>query len=199
MHAAGIGFAIPGVIHLTSTASGLPDLSASVWIYAVGLLSMFAMSAAYNISPVCPAKLLLRRFDQATIYLFIAATYTPFIARTQHSALKTLLLALVWAAAGAGVVLKLAFPARLERLGILLCLALGWSGLLAYDAMFSSLPTSTIVLIVTGGILYSVGVIFYLWDGLRFQNAIWHAFVLGAAAVQFLAVFNSVRMAASAG
>jgi hemolysin III len=184
---------------LTSSASALPDLSTSVWIYAVGLLSMFAISAAYNISPVGPAKLLLRRFDQATIYLFIAATYTPFIARTQHSPLKTLLLALVWVSAGLGVVLKLAFPGRLERLGILLCLALGWSGLLAYDAMFGSLPASTIGLIVTGGVLYSVGVIFHLWDDLRFQNAIWHAFVLGAAALQFFAVFNSVNVAAAVG
>jgi hemolysin III len=199
MHAAGIGLAVPGVIHLTSVASRLPDLSASVWIYAVGLVGMLAMSAAYNISPMCRGKLLLRRFDQATIYLFIAATYTPFISQTRQGGLKTLLLALVWAAAGTGAALKLAFPGRLERFGILLCFALGWGGLLAYDVMFSALPASTIGLVVTGGVLYSIGVMFHLWDGLRFQNAIWHAFVLVAAALQFFAVFNSVSVAASAG
>ena len=77
-------------------------------------------------------------------------------------------------------------------------LALGWSGLLAYDAVFSPLPASTVGLIVAGGILYSAGVIFHLWDGLRFHNAIWHAFVLGAAGFQFLAVLNSVSAAAFA-
>jgi hemolysin III len=60
-------------------------------------------------------------------------------------------------------------------------LALGWSGLFAYDDVFSPLPLSTIFLIIAGGVLYSVGVIFHLWDGLRFQNAIWHAFVFAAA------------------
>jgi hemolysin III len=94
-----------------------------------------------------------------------------------------------------GAILKLGCPGRFERLSIVLCLALGWSGLLAYDAVFSQLPGSTICLIVTGGMLYSVGVVFHLWDRLRFQNAIWHAFVVGAAALQFCAVFSSVSAA----
>ena len=93
------------------------------------------------------------------------------------------------------MILKLGYPGRFERLSIILCMALGWSGLFAYDAVFSQYPASTICLIASGGVLYSVGVIFHLWDRLRFQNAIWHAFVVGAAALQFCAVFNSVSAA----
>jgi len=106
-----------------------PVRTASVWIYGVGLVSMFAMSAAYNFWPNFSAKLILRRFDQSAIFLFIAATYTPFIALARAEP-SGALLAGVWAVALIGVVLKLGCPGRFERLAITLCLALGWSGLL---------------------------------------------------------------------
>jgi len=200
MHAAGVGLALTGMIQVTSLTGRLPEFqSTSVWVYAIGLVAMFSISAVYNIWPVSSTKLVLRRFDHATIYLFIAATYTPFIAHAEQSAFTIALLVFVWASAGVGVFLKLAFPGKLEPLGLFLCLALGWSGLLAYDAVFSTLPAATVGFIVVGGVLYSGGVVFHLWDRLRFQNAVWHAFVISAAVFQFLAVFNSVSTAASAG
>jgi hemolysin III len=197
MHAAGLAFAFFGLVFLTADAQGLPPVrTASVWIYGVGLVSMFATSAAYNFWPGSSAKLILRRFDQSVIFLFIAATYTPFIALA-HAEPDAALLAAVWAVAWIGVVLKLACPGRFERLGITLCLTLGWSGLLIYDSVFASFSLPTVMLIVSGGILYSVGVVFHLWDQLRFQNAIWHAFVLCAAALQFCAIFDLVSVAAA--
>jgi hemolysin III len=198
MHAAGLAFALVGMVFLTSHADGLSDLqTAFVWIYAIGLVTTFAMSAAYNFWPGSSAKLMLRRFDQSVIFLFIAASYTPFIVHVQSEPNRGLLAA-IWTAASVGVILKLGYPGRFERLSIILCLALGWSGLFAYNAVFSQYPGSTICLIASGGVLYSVGVIFHLWDRLRFQNAIWHAFVVGAAALQFCAVFNSVSAAVPA-
>jgi hemolysin III len=200
MHIAGIGLAIVGLTLLTSLASKLPDFqSTSVWIYGIGLVVMFGISGAYNLWPVCTTKLVLRRFDHSMIYLFIAATYTPFIAQAEPSTFTKAILTAVWVVAGVGVILKLVFPGRLERLGVLLCVAMGWSGLLVYDAVFSPLPPSTVGLIVGGGILYSGGIIFHLWERLRFQNAVWHAFVITAAVFQFIAVFNSVSTAASTG
>jgi hemolysin III len=199
VHAAGVGLALTGMIQVTSLTGRLPEFqSTSVWIYAIGLVAMFSISAVYNIWPVSSTKLVLRRFDHATIYLFIAATYTPFIAHAEQSAFITALLVFIWAAAGFGVVLKVAFPGRCEPLGVLLCVALGWSGLLVYDAVFSPLPATTVGFIVGGGVLYSSGVVFHLWDSMRFQNAVWHAFVISAAVFQFLAVFNLVSTAASA-
>lgn len=187
------------MIQLTSLTSGLPNLqSASVWMYAIGLVAMFSISAIYNIWPVTPFKLVLRRFDHATIFLFIAATYSPFIAQAEPSVVTKTLLVSIWVTAGVGVVLKLAFPGRLERTGVCLCLVLGWSGILAYDEVFSPLPAATVGLIVAGGLLYSGGVVFHLWDRLRYQNAVWHAFVVSAAVVQFFAVSDAVRAAASA-
>ena len=198
LHAAGIGFAVTGMAVLISMADRLPSFqSTSVWIYGIGLVTVLATSAAYNAWPLGPTKLLLRRCDQSAIYLFIAASYTPLIARTEIAA-NTILLIVIWAVAWLGVMLRFAFPCRFERLAILLCLVLGWSGLLAYDLVFSPLAPVTVGLIMAAGVLYSIGVIFHLWDNLRFQNAIWHAFVIGATGLQFAAVFDLVSEVAAA-
>jgi hemolysin III len=194
-----VSFAVTALLLLLSAANGLSGFqSTSVWIYGIGLVTVFATSATYNLWPVCATKLLLRRFDQSAIFLFIAASYTPFLAQAEQIGPNKSLLITIWAVAWFGVALKLAFPGRFERLSILLCLVLGWSGLFAYDAVFSPLPASTILLIVVGGILYSVGVVFHLWDRLRFQNAIWHAFVISATALQFVAILNSISAAVGA-
>jgi hemolysin III len=199
LHAAGIGFAVTGLALLISMAGGLRGFQGtSVWIYGVGLVTVVATSAAYNAWPLGSTKLLLRRFDQSAIYLFIAASYTPIIARTDMVR-NDIFLVVIWTLACVGLVLKLVFPSRFERLGIVLCLAMGWSGLLAYDVVFSPLAPATVCLIMIAGGLYSIGVVFHLWDNLRFQNAIWHGFVLSAAGLQFMAVFDLVRTAAASG
>jgi hemolysin III len=197
MHAVGLAFALFGIVSLTAKAQELPVVrSASVWIYGAGLLATFVTSAAYNFWPGSSAKLLLRRFDQSVIFLFIAATYTPFIAHA-HGEPSRPMLAAVWVVAWIGVVLKLGYPGRFERLAITLCLGLGWSGLFVFDSLFGSFPPSTVVLVVSGGVLYSVGLVFHLCDRLRFQNAIWHAFVLCAAALQFYAISGLMSIAAA--
>jgi hemolysin III len=199
IHAIGLALAIPGIVSLISAANGLPDFQRmSAWVYGIGLLTVLCTSTAYNMWPIGATKLLLRRFDQCAVYFFIAATYTPFVAQSQPVAFSKGLLIAIWAVAWFGAALKLMLPGRLERLSILLCLILAWSGLLSYDAIFSPLPLATISLILVGGALYSTGVLFHQWDRLRFQNAIWHAFVVGAASSQFFAVFNSVSASAGA-
>jgi len=198
LHAAGIGFAVTGLALLISMAGGLPGFQGtSVWIYGIGLVTVVATSTAYNAWPLGSTKVLLRRFDQSAIYLFIAASYTPIIAQTDMVA-NNIFLVVIWALAWLGLVLKLAFPCRFERLAILLCLALGWSGLLAYDVVFRPLAPATVCLITAAGVLYSIGVVFHQWDNLRFQNAIWHGFALSAAGLQFIAVFNVVSKAVAA-
>jgi hemolysin III len=192
VHTAGLGLAIGGTVLLISAADHLTGMQgASVWIYSIGLITMFGISAVYNLWPVCALKWVMRRFDHSAIYVFIAATYTPFLLQARESFNTTALL-MIWSIALIGVMLKLFFPGRLDRVSIFLCLALGWSGVLAYDAVFSHLSTQALTLVVAGGLVYSGGVIFHLWDRLRFQNAIWHAFVVAAAALQYAAVFNSV-------
>ena len=165
---------------------------AVVSVYVAGLLTMLVLSAIYNLWPVSRAKWVLRRFDHSAIYVLIAATYTPFIMQMKESIFATALLIGVWCVAIVGIVIKLAFPGRFDRIAVGLYLAMGWSGFMVYDAGMSSLPTLTLWFIVAGGLLYSLGIIFHAWHRLRFQNAIWHSFVLLGAACHYTAVLDLV-------
>jgi hemolysin III len=163
-----------------------------VSVYVAGLLTMLVLSATYNLWPVSRAKWVLRRFDHSAIYLLIAATYTPFIMEVKDSIFAMALLAGVWCVAIAGIVLKLVLPGRFDRISVGLYLAMGWSGLMLYDRVVAALPALALWLVVAGGVLYSFGVIFHAWRRLRFQNAIWHCFVLLGAACHYTAVLSLV-------
>jgi len=91
--------------------------------------------------------------------------------------------------------LKLCLPGRFDRLAILLYLLIGWSGVVAFEAIFGALPGSTLSLLLVGGAFYTVGVVFHVWESLRFHNAIWHGFVLVAAACHYGAVLDCMVLA----
>src|SRR5437868_9136196 len=194
VHIIGICFglvAATALIVLTAVYASGTDV-AVVSVYAVGLLAMLAMSATYNLWPVSRAKWVLRRFDHSAIYLLIAATYTPLIMELKDSYFAIALLIGVWCVAILGIVLKLTRPGRYDRLAVGLFLAMGWSGLMLYDAVVQALPTMALAFLVAGGVLYSLGVVFHAWRRLRFQNAIWHCFVLLGAACHYTAVLDVV-------
>jgi len=196
VHGMGLLLGVVGaaaLIVLAVRAPGIGNLPAAM-VYAAGLLAMLGLSAAYNLWPVSRIKWVLRRLDHSAIYLLIAATYTPFVARMSGpSALG--LLAAIWIVAIAGIALKLTLPGRFDRLSIVLYLLLGWSGVLLYGQVIATLPASTLWLLGAGGLLYTLGVIFHMWESLRFQNAIWHAFVVLAAACHYTAVLDYLATA----
>jgi hemolysin III len=196
-----------GVVHIIGLCFGLIAASvlivlASVYastldivvsaIYVFGLLAMLGLSATYNLWPVSRAKWLLRRLDHSAIYVLIAATYTPFIMQVRESVFAIVLLVGVWCAAIGGIVLKLRYPGRFDWLSVGLYLGMGWSGLMLYDAVVKALPTLALCFVLAGGIFYTLGVVFHAWQRLRFQNAIWHGFVLGGAACHYTAVLDIV-------
>jgi hemolysin III len=182
----GLGGAIAIIIMTARSDRAANELS--VVIYVSALLTVLGVSAAYNMWPVSRVKWALRRFDHSAIYLLIAGTYTPFIAQMKVGFVSVALMVGIWLTAITGMTLKLVLPGRFERLGIALCLLLGWSGIVAYQPIVAVLPSVCIWLLVAGGALYSAGVIFHCWESLRFQNAIWHSFVLVAAACHYSAV-----------
>ncbi len=194
VHAVGIVFGLIAatvLVVLTAVYASALDVVA-VSIYVGGLLSMLVLSASYNLWPVSRTKWVLRRFDHSAIYLLIAATYTPFIMELKDSVFALALLIGVWCVAIFGIALKLAFPGRFDRLAVGLYLALGWSGIMLYDSVVGALPRMALWLVLAGGALYSLGVIFHAWQRLRFQNVIWHCFVLLGAACHYTAVLDLV-------
>src|SRR5882757_4949121 len=194
VHAVGVLFGLIAatvLVVLTAVYASALDIVA-VSIYVGGLLSMLVLSASYNLWPVSRTKWVLRRFDHSAIYLLIAATYTPFIMELKDSVFAMALLTGVWCVAIVGIALKLALPGRYDRLAVGLYLAMGWSGMMLYPTEVKALPTMALGFIIAGGVLYSFGVIFHAWQRLRFQNAIWHCFVLMGAACHYTAILDLV-------
>jgi hemolysin III len=194
VHAIGVSLGVVGAIVILIVAANsarTADLP-SIVIYTIGLLSMLGFSAAYNTWPISHAKWVLRRFDHSAIYVMIAGTYTAFIGQMKGDFVSIGLLTGVWLTAVVGVTLKLLLPGRFDRLAVILYLILGWSGAVAYEPVVAVLPSLSIWLLVAGGALYSAGVLFHRWQSLRFQNAIWHGFVLVAACCHYSAILCCV-------
>lgn len=193
LHAVGIVIAPPAVLALIWAASGRGAIVvSSIAIYGAGLLAMVGFSALYHFAGVGPRKELLRRFDHAAIFLLIAATYTPFTLNKIGGPWGARLFAFVWSLAAAGMLGKLLWPRALERVSIVAYLLLGWSVLVAIDPLVSAVSTRALALLAAGGLFYSVGIVFHLWDRLPYQNAIWHAFVLVGASCHYAAILYDV-------
>lgn len=179
-----------GIVVLMAMAiphQSLP-LTFSLLVYSFGLMAMLLCSALYNGVNHSPYRDVLRRADHAAIFVMIAGSYTPFLLVKLKGAWSHWLLIYVWAVAGLGVALKLIWPYRFERLSVVVYLFLGWTVLVVIKPLFSAVSIAAIVLLATGGILYSVGVTFHLWERLPYQQPIWHAFVVAGAACHYAAI-----------
>ncbi len=199
IHATGIvlGLAAIGLLLALVLPAPSPSHLIPVLIYGAALLTVLVLSAVYNMWPISPTKWYLRRFDHAAIYLLIAGTYTPFLMRLSDGVASKVHLGIIWVASLVGMALKLALPGRFDRLSIALYLLIAWSGVMLWDRVLL-LPSTSLWLLAAGGLIYTAGVVFHVWESLRFQNAIWHGFVLVAAACHYGAVFHSAVIAQSA-
>ena len=164
---------------------------AALTVYAGGFFLMWGFSLAYNMTPPSALKWLLRRFDHSMIYVMIAGTYTAVIPHLA-GAWPWALGAVVWTGAALGILVKVVLPGRYDRLSILAYVMLGWVGIIAIGPVAAALPAVSLWLLVAGGATDVAGVGFYVWERLRFQNAIWHGFVAVAAGLHFAAVAVAV-------
>jgi hemolysin III len=165
-------------------------------VYAAGFFLLFGFSLAYNMTPPSHLKWQLRRFDHASIYLMIAGTYTALLSQLPNGALAWTLAAIVWIVSLGGAAVKILLPGRFDRASIVVYLALGWVAVFAGKQLVAILPASTMILLVVGGLFYSVGVLFYKWNSLKFQNAIWHSFVAIAAGCQYAGIAHAIGRSA---
>ena len=191
--------AVPVMITLAAVWHEEGALIAAVAIYGASLLAMLGFSASYNLANIqlSGGRWLeaLRRLDHAAIYVKIAGTYTPY-AVIAGGPLGRWMLIGIWAGAILGTLGKLFAPHRWEKASIVLYLAMGWAFVLAAGPISASLTQATLILIIVGGCLYSVGVVFHLWHRLPFQNAIWHLFVLIASFVFYSAIIVQIASTA---
>ena len=193
VHAVGVTAGFIAAITLVIVAlKQLPtDAATAVVIYALGMLAMFCFSAAYNLSRG-PKRWLLRRCDHAAIFIKIAATYTPFAIAKMGGTEGIVLLAAVWGIAVVGAAAKLIAPHRIASVSTLIYLAQGWTCIFTMQPLLAALSPTAMVLLLAGGVLYSVGAVFHLSGRIAYHNAIWHGFVLVASACHFGAVLDAV-------
>ncbi|MBU1174575.1 MAG: hemolysin III family protein [Alphaproteobacteria bacterium] len=169
-----------------------PEEVPAIAVYVGAFVMLLGVSMAFNLWPRTAAKRVLERFDQATIFLFIAASYTPFLTGIWNTSQGLGLTIFVWSASLIGVALKLTLPLKYGKLAIPLYLAIGWSGVLVFQDLAHSLPQQAMILLLAGGLCYSFGIVFFLWDKLKFYTAIWHGFVVIGASLHLFAIFEAM-------
>ena len=147
-------------------------------IYGISLITLYLFSTIYHGLTQSRLKAIFRRLDHAAIYLLIAGTYTPVILIALRMTWVIYLLPIVWTMAIFGIYIKVFYIHKYEKLSIKYYIIMGWLALIAAKPLFESIPIESFLWIIAGGISYSTGIIFFLWNRLPYQHTIWHIFVL---------------------
>lgn len=189
-HGLGVVLAIAGLTVMVARATlyGTTTHIVGAAIFGTTLVLMYAASTLYHSIPLPRAKKVLRIVDHSTIYLLIAGTYTPITLVTLNGTVGWAMFCTVWGLALVGVVFKIFATGRFEKLSLGIYLGMGWCILVAIKPLLRTMETGGLVLLVAGGLAYSGGVAFYVWERLRYHHAIWHAFVLAGSVLQYFAV-----------
>jgi hemolysin III len=189
-HLAGGLLAAAGLVVLVIVAARAhdPRRVVAVSIYGASLVLMYSASSCYHFVGPPQLKRRLKIVDHASIYLLIAGTYTPILLIAMRGAWGWSLFGIVWSMAIAGVILKLFYVDRFKALSTAIYVLMGWLVCIEAKSLFASVPHNGIIWLFAGGISYTGGVVFYLWDRLPFNHAIWHLFVIAGSVCHFLAV-----------
>lgn len=173
---------------LESWNGGDPLAFTGVAIFLATLVLVYAASILYHSAPVGRAKRAFRALDQGAIFLFVAGTYTPFALGVLRGGFGWSLLVVAWSTAAAGLVLLAAGLLRRSAAINTLYLAMGWLGLFILKPLWEAVPLPAILLLVAGGVAYTIGVGFLCARRLRYRHLIWHLWVIGGTVCHFLAV-----------
>ena len=189
-HGLGVVLAIAGLMVLVAYSTRYGDSWHIVGsaIFGSTLVLMYTASTLYHSIPLPRARKVLRIIDHTMIYFLIAGSYTPFTLVTLHGPWGWTLFGITWGLALAGVVFKLFATGRFQKLSLAIYLAMGWCVIVAIRPLIETLATGGLVLLVIGGLCYTGGVAFYVWERLRYHHAIWHAFVLAGSVFHYFAV-----------
>ena len=193
-HAFGALAGLIGAIILITLAAQQHDSYriVSACIYGGSMVTFYCLSTVYHSVRKPYVRYIFRILDHASIYLMIAGSYTPFALVTLRGPWGWSLFGTVWGLGIVGAVMKIFTTHRLRYIGPILYIALGWIVVIALKPLFAALPAGGLFLLFVGGIAYTVGVIFYLWDRLPYNHAIWHLFVLAGSVCHFCSIFYYV-------
>lgn len=161
----------------------------SMAVYGSSIILLFLASTLYHSITTEKTKRLLKTLDHCAIYLLIAGSYTPFLLVGLRTPLAMGLMAVIWGIALVGIIMKIAFVYRFKRLSLFIYLAMGWLSLIVVYQLAVNIDIGGLVLLAVGGVIYSLGVIFYVAKRIPYNHAIWHLFVLAGCACHFFAIY----------
>ncbi len=189
-HGIGLGMSVVGLALLVTIGwlHGEAVHIISGAIYGCTLVLLFLASTVYHSMTQPKWRRVFRIVDHSAIYLLIAGTYTPFTLVVLPDPWGIWIFGIVWSLAIIGVIYKIFFFGKFPGLSLALYLGMGWTIVVAIKPLFENLPMGGLILLLGGGLLYTIGVVFYVWEKLFFNHAIWHLFVLAAAVCQYMSV-----------
>ena len=193
-HGIGAALAIAGLTLLVVIGVNQGDVRHVVAfsIYGATMVLLYLASTLYHALQFRQLRRTLKIIDHAGIYLLIAGTYTPFMILGVGTPAGYAVLAIVWAIAIVGIVFKIFFINRFELASTLSYLAMGWLTIFVWNQLVAQIPSQGVGLLIAGGVVYSTGIIFFLWEKMPYNHAIWHVFVLGGSFCHFFAMFHLV-------
>ncbi len=169
-----------------------PRVLLSYGVYGASLVLLYLASTLYHSVSSVAARRWSKLFDHCAIYLLIAGTYTPFLLVALDTPLAQGLMVVIWGLALAGVVFKLIFINRFKKASLFTYLMLGWLSLVVIYQLYLHLDGTGLLLLGLGGLIYSLGVIFYVAKRIPYNHAIWHLFVLGGSLCHFMAIYGYI-------
>jgi hemolysin III len=190
-HGIGAGLSVTALVLLLATCHDCDAIRiVSYAVYGSSLIILYLASTLYHGVMEEKLKEIFGRIDHSAIYLLIAGTYTPFTLITLNGPWGWTIFGIEWALAIAGVIYKVFFYTDKHRgISTALYLAMGWLAIIAIQPLLATLSSGGLIWLGIGGLSYSLGVVFYLWDRLPFAHVVWHLFVLGGSISHFFAVY----------
>lgn len=192
-HGLGIVLAIVGLAVLVGFAAayGSAKHIVGVSVFGLSMILLYTASTLYHSVTNVKAKEVLRTLDHSAIYLLIAGTYTPFCLVNLEGVWGWSVFAAIWTLALVGIVSRVWLGRKSSKVSVAIYLLMGWFIVIAFKPLMESISSLGLILLISGGVCYSAGVLFYVWRRLPFHHAIWHIFVLGGTVLHFFAVLFS--------
>ncbi|MCP3698629.1 MULTISPECIES: PAQR family membrane homeostasis protein TrhA [Aliivibrio] len=195
-HALGMVFGVVALILLLVKANAADAdwlTIASMSVYGASIILLFLASTLYHSIAAPKAKRLLKTLDHCAIFLLIAGSYTPYLLVSLRTPLAYWLMGVIWAIALIGIIGKIIFVYRFKKLSLITYLIMGWLSVIAVYQLVIHIDINGVILLGLGGVIYSLGVIFYVAKKIPYNHAIWHLFVLGGCITQFLSIYYYVK------
>ncbi|WP_058308378.1 PAQR family membrane homeostasis protein TrhA [Gracilibacillus massiliensis] len=189
-HGIGMALSIAGLVILIvySSLYGTAWHIVSFTLFGVTMVLLYTSSTLLHSLPKGKAKNVFEILDHSSIYFFIAGTYTPFLFVVIQGTLGWTLFGIIWGLAIGGTIFKAFFVKKFLFFSTILYVVMGWLIVLTWNPLVENLHPNGVMLLVIGGVLYTVGAVFYVWRGFKYHHALWHLFVLAGTIAHFFCV-----------